>query len=91
MALPPSCCLHPVFHVSRLKRVVPPQQQLQELPIGLSKDVVLQAKPDQLLHIHINSSGDIEVSVKWLNLPDCENDRNLAIGDRNRGKLVLIH
>ncbi|RDX97498.1 hypothetical protein CR513_19717, partial [Mucuna pruriens] len=70
LALPPTCRLHPIFHVCRLKKQ-------QELPIGLSKERVLQAKPDQLLDIHTNPAGATEVLVKWLNLPDCENSWQL--------------
>ena len=73
LALPPMCRLHPVFHVSCLKKAAPLQQQPQELPAGLSEEGILQATPKRLLEIRFNSAGATEVQVKWLDLSDCEN------------------
>ena len=77
LALPPTCRLHPVFHISRLKKAVPPQQQPQELPAGLSEEGILQTEPERLLDIRTTPAGATEVLVKWLDLPDCENSWEL--------------
>ena len=51
LALPPDCLLHPVFHVSRLKKAVPPSVQPQELPLRLTEDEELRVEPHELLDI----------------------------------------
>ena len=73
LALPPTCKLHPIFHVSRLKKAVPSQGQPQELLEGLTEDGVLQTQPDQLLQARHTTAGATEVLVKWQGLPDCDN------------------
>ena len=73
LALPPSCCLHLVLHVSRLKRAVPPQVQPQEIPTVLAKDEELLLYLEEVLESQVNKEGLMEVLVKWQGLSDCEN------------------
>ena len=72
LALPLNCLLHPVFHVSRLKKVVPPSVQPQELPLGLTEDGELHVEPHELLDIRYRPDRAVEVLVQWKDLPNCE-------------------
>ena len=51
LALPPHCKLHPVFHVSKLKKAVPPQAQSQELPAELTEAGELLLELQEVLDV----------------------------------------
>ena len=73
LALPPLCRLHPVFHVSRLKKVAPPQVLLQEICTVLAEDGELLLHPKAVLESRMNVEGLVEVLIKWRDLLDYEN------------------
>ncbi|RDX75504.1 hypothetical protein CR513_44599, partial [Mucuna pruriens] len=72
LSLPKSCQIHPVFHVSKLKKVVPANYQPQPLLVTLTANWVLQPQLEDILALHYNKEGQA-VLAKWINLPDCEN------------------
>ena len=77
LQLPPSSSIHPMFHVSLLKRCVSPSVQSQPLPDCLSNEWELQVQPTEVLATRMNAVGAEEVLVKWVCLPDFENSWEL--------------
>ncbi|XP_019416449.1 PREDICTED: uncharacterized protein LOC109327750 [Lupinus angustifolius] len=73
LALPEHTRVHPVFHVSLLKKALKPTQQSQPLPLILSEEWELKVQPATLLQHRVDQDGDIEVLVQWEGLPECEN------------------
>ncbi|XP_044476613.1 uncharacterized protein LOC123204119 [Mangifera indica] len=73
LALPSTSKIHPVFHVSQLKRVLGAAIQPQPLPGCLSGDLELQLQPEALLDTRYSKTGHLQVLIKWHSLPDCEN------------------
>ena len=69
--------MHPVFHVSLLKKCVSPHATSQPLPTTLTEEWELQVQPAEILATRLNSAGFEEVLVKWVNLPDFENSWEL--------------
>jgi hypothetical protein len=64
LILPPSSSIHPVFHVSPLKKLVRPSQNISQLPNETAKYQVLE----EILATHIRCKGNKEVGqvlVKW--------------------------
>ena len=72
LALPLTCKLHPVFHVSRLKKALPPQAQAQELPEALTENWELLMEPQEVLEVRHKSDGVAEGLIHWRNLPEFE-------------------
>ncbi|WVZ08755.1 hypothetical protein V8G54_022101 [Vigna mungo] len=62
--LPAHGRIHPVFHVSLLKRAVQPTIPVQPLPSALTEDLMLEVYPEELLDVHTSSTGDLEDKVK---------------------------
>ena len=52
LVLPPACKLHPAFHVSRLKKALPPQTHPQELPVAMIDAGALLPEPNEVLDVH---------------------------------------
>ena len=73
LELPEGSLIHPVFHVSLLKKALPPQTDPQPLPPMLSEAGELQVIPEQVPNTKEGPNGELEVLIKWLNLPDCDN------------------
>ncbi|KAJ1413345.1 Chromo-like domain superfamily [Sesbania bispinosa] len=72
-ALPAESLIHPVFHVSLLKKLVSNDIQTQPLPKCLTEDWELNVQPAEALAIRQNQQGIMEVLIKWHQLPECEN------------------
>jgi len=76
--LPPHSRIHPVFHVSFLKKAVTPLAVPQSLPLVLADDYVLEVGPEHLLDVRRTSQGDLEVLIQWKDLPPSNNSWELA-------------
>ena len=61
LALPDHNKIHPVFHVSLLKRTIQPATHVQAFPTTLTEELILEVYPTTLLDTQINSQGDMEV------------------------------
>lgn len=73
--LPDTTRIHPVFHVSQLRKVVGSCNSSQDLPNQLTDELVLQAIPKDILDIRplINGdAGQVEVLVKWKDMSEFE-------------------
>jgi len=68
LKLPPGSMVHPVFHVSLLKKCLTPQVQSQPLPNWLAEDWELKLKPAEILAVRYATTGEKEVLVKWQDL-----------------------
>ncbi|KOM54767.1 hypothetical protein LR48_Vigan10g065900 [Vigna angularis] len=73
LELPAHSKIHPVFHVSLLKRAVQPTTPIQALPSALTEELILDASPRALLDTRFNKDGDLEVLIQWQHLPSFEN------------------
>ena len=71
--------IHPVFHVSLLKKSLKPLQHPQPLPLLLSKEMELQVQLAEILQWREDAWGNLEVLVQWDQLPACENSWESAI------------
>ena len=76
LKLPPYATIHPVFHVSHLRKVVGTTTQLpQPLPPQLAVDMELQVEPAAILGVRpALEKGSVgqEVFIKWKGLPEFE-------------------
>lgn len=73
--LPQGCRLHPVIHVSQLKRAVGNLPTSPEIPSQLSPDLELVVQPETLLAVRKkgnDQSQATEVLLKWKDLPEYE-------------------
>ena len=73
LELPPGSQVHPVFHVALLKKCVSATAVTQALPTALTTDWELKVEPLEALAIRKNSQDDLEVLIRWKNLPYFEN------------------
>ncbi|WVY97031.1 hypothetical protein V8G54_029182 [Vigna mungo] len=71
--LPGHSRIHPVFHVSLLKRAIQPTTPVQPIPSALTEDLMLEVYPEELHDVRTSSTGDLEVLLKWQHLPSIEN------------------
>jgi len=78
LQLPETVKIHPVFHVSLLKKSIGSTISPRPLPVELSEDIELIVEPEQIRVTRTNAKGELEVLVKWLNLPEFENTWELA-------------
>ena len=72
------CRLHLVFHISRLKKTVPPTQQVQSLPPSLTKKGELLTVPSQVLGSCVTPDGSTEYLIHWSNMSSCDDNWVLA-------------
>lgn len=71
LSLPESSSIHPVFHVSQLRKALGQEQAVSSLPPQLTYDLELCAEPADLLgvrHARGGGSNDLEVLIRWANL-----------------------
>jgi len=61
-ALPQGCRLHPIFHITRLKKTVPPTQQGQSLPLSLIEGELLTV-PSQVLSSRVTPDDSTEYRI----------------------------
>lgn len=67
--LPPTACIHPVFHVSQLKGSLHSSIPIQPLPPFLTEDLELQVQPAAVLSVRPLVDGSQEVLIQWKDLP----------------------
>ena len=75
LELPSSTTIHPVFHVSQLKRALGSTDLCQPLSPILAEDLEWLVEPDQVLDIRQspnNNQPGIEVLIQWKVLPQFE-------------------
>ncbi|GKB13004.1 ty3-gypsy retrotransposon protein [Tanacetum coccineum] len=75
LKLPDSSSIHPVFHVSQLRRVIGSEVVDPVLPEGLTKDMEVILQPEEVLGIREGSNstqGSREALIRWKNLPGYE-------------------
>ena len=73
LRLPEESKIHPVFHISQLKKVIGQGHTPLPLPVSLSKADEVIIVPDEFLDTRYDEEGHLEVLVKWKNLPAHEN------------------
>ena len=73
LELPEGCNIHPVFHISQLKKAVPATYTPQVLPKILTPSLEWASEPESLLDIRKSETGDgAEVLVQWKGLSSRE-------------------
>lgn len=75
LALPDSATIHPVFHVSQLRRVVGQGQAISSLPPQLTGELEMCVEPAALLGVRHTPHGgrsNLEVLIRWAQLPEHE-------------------
>ncbi|KAI5390202.1 hypothetical protein KIW84_075494 [Lathyrus oleraceus] len=78
LKLPDDTRVHPVFHVSLLKKAISASAEPQPLPDCMNEDWYLEPVPEKGMDYRRNDQGDWEVLVKWKDLPEFENSWELA-------------
>lgn len=73
LALPTTATIHPVFHVSMLRKALGQNQQPQPIPSILTADLEWQSNPEAVEGMRYNQKGTLEVLIKWQQLPSFEN------------------
>lgn len=61
LELPSTSTIHPVFHVSQLKRIVPSDVTLAQLPNSLTGIQI----PEAILQRRLGVDGRLQVLIKW--------------------------
>ncbi|BAU01330.1 hypothetical protein VIGAN_11054000 [Vigna angularis var. angularis] len=77
--LPPHRRIHPIFHVSLLKRAGQPTTVVQALPSILTEELFLDVSLEALLETRTNDQGVMEVLINWQQLPAIKNSWEIAI------------
>lgn len=73
LALSPFARIHPVFHVSQLKKaVITPNMNVISIPDGLTGDFELTVEPEGVLQVQKLLNGELKLLIKWKHLPSSE-------------------
>ncbi|KAI0495616.1 hypothetical protein KFK09_021919 [Dendrobium nobile] len=72
LQLPPTATIHPVFHVSQLRRAIGDYATSTNLPGTLTEEMEIILEPLELMEVRQKADGATEVLIKWKNLPDYE-------------------
>ncbi|PKU61033.1 hypothetical protein MA16_Dca029063 [Dendrobium catenatum] len=72
LKLPPTATIHPVFHVSQLRKAIGDYTANPELPATLTEDLEVVLEPLELMGVRQKEEGTKEVLIQWKNLPDYE-------------------
>ncbi|KAL4025105.1 hypothetical protein IC575_013482 [Cucumis melo] len=70
--LPTDSSIHPVFHVSQLKKFIGDCTGIQPTLQFVNENLEWQAQPEEVLQYQKNKAGAREVLIRWKNLPDHE-------------------
>src|ERR1044072_999970 len=72
LLLPEDSQVHPVFHISLLKKSVQEGVTSQPLPAILTEEWELRVEPEDIVDTRVKENGGMEVLVRWKNLPEFE-------------------
>ena len=75
MELPATTTIHPVFHVSQLRRARGASHSSPQIPPQLTADLEMIVEPEELLEVRPKpqgAAGELEVLLKWKGLPEFE-------------------
>ena len=61
-----------------VKKCLAPNVACQPLPVGLTEDWELWVQPSEVLAVRRNAQGELEVLIKWLDMPEIESSSELA-------------
>ncbi|XP_047171508.1 uncharacterized protein LOC124839662 [Vigna umbellata] len=73
LQLPLGSKVHPFFHVFALKKSIAAIITSQPLPLFLVDDWELKVQPAEALAVRRNQQGDLEIVIRWKDLPNFEN------------------
>ncbi|KAA0047243.1 Retrotransposable element Tf2 [Cucumis melo var. makuwa] len=72
LELPAGAVIHPVFHVSQLKKFVSDQTSVLPTLQHVTEKFEWHSQPDEIQEYRLDKSGNWEVLVAWQGLPDYE-------------------
>ncbi|XP_010412881.1 PREDICTED: uncharacterized protein LOC104699246 [Camelina sativa] len=70
LKLPEGSKIHPVFHISQIKKVLGEHQKVIPLPDVLNETEEVTMEPEEVLDTRYNDKGVLEVLVRLKGLPD---------------------
>ena len=75
LQLPDSSRIHPVFHISQLKKAVGAANVTPTLPVLKDDFLLIDSNPERVLgirHVSGDNPAEVEVLIKWEGLPEYE-------------------
>ncbi|KAL0546437.1 hypothetical protein IC582_016345 [Cucumis melo] len=72
LELPADAVIHPVFHVSQLRKFVSNQTNVLPTLQHVTEKLEWQSQPEKVRDYRLDKSGKWEVLIAWQNLPDYE-------------------
>ncbi|XP_020674596.2 uncharacterized protein LOC110093899 [Dendrobium catenatum] len=70
LKLPASATIHPVFHVSQLRRALREHAVSAELPASMTEELEVTLEPLELIGVRSHKEGNKKVLIRWKDLPD---------------------